>query len=106
GEKGASPRASIPAENALAPGVDVRDQQQRHKDNDLHQHPSALAWLAGADDRREDAGPGIEENDVHVDDQEDHGDDVEADVEAPAGGADGDHTAFEGAGLDLSGAAR
>lgn len=41
-------------------------------------------------------GPWIEEDDFDIEDEEDHCDEVEADVEAFAGGVDGGHARFVG----------
>ena len=59
-----------------------------------------------ADEGGEDRGPGVHEDDVDVDDEEDHRDDVEADIEPPVGVADGDHAALVGRLLAGPGAAR
>src|SRR5690349_11772180 len=75
---------SVPAEDTLTPRVQVRDEQDDHEEDDLEQQQVPLIARAGLDDRREDRRPGVEEDDFNVDDQEDHRDDVEADVETLA----------------------
>jgi len=41
-------------------------------------------------------GPWVEEDDFDVEDEEDHGDEVEADIEAFSCGVDGGHARFVG----------
>ena len=41
-------------------------------------------------------GPWVEEDDFDIEDEEDHGDEVEADIEAFACGVDGGHARFVG----------
>jgi len=41
-------------------------------------------------------GPWVEEDDFDIEDEEDHGDEVETDIEAFAGGVDGGHARFVG----------
>src|SRR5262245_5909185 len=84
---------SIPAENALSPGVDVGEQQENHENNQLYQHDAALGVILDHE-LWENGGKGVEEDDVHIDHQEDHGDNIEAHVEALVGIANRNHAAF------------
>src|SRR5258706_4845076 len=88
---------------ALAPGVDVGQQEDQDEEDDLDQQEAAPRFC---DRVGEDRGPGIEEDDFDVEDQEDHGHDVESHVEALARVADRHHAALVGLFLAFAGASR
>src|SRR4051794_36232787 len=86
---------SIPLEHALAPRVDVRQQQDDYEEDDLKKQQVARDPILGMRHRPpEDRRPGVEEDDLDVEHEEDHRDDVEADVEPLAGVADRHHAAL------------
>src|SRR5258706_15154402 len=88
---------------ALAPGIDVGQQEDQDEEDDLDQQEAAARFR---DRVGEDGGQGIEEDDFAVEDQEVQGHDVEADVEALAGVADRHHAALVGLFLAFTSAPR
>ena len=85
-------RASIPAEDALFPGVDVGDDRREDEEEDAAEEKHRLAALGFQ--LREVHRPGVEKDDFDVEDQKRHGDDIEADVESLAGRAYRIHAGF------------
>ena len=91
---------SIVPEHTLAPRISKRDDARQDEEQHAGQEERGVAG-AGAEAWEGD-GPRIEENDFDVEQQERHGDDVEADIEAAFGGADGVDAGFVRAALDLA----
>src|SRR5439155_10064652 len=78
--------ARSPIEHALAPDVDESHEQNEKESDDLDQaRPSQIA---------ERDGPRVQKGHLDVEEQEDHGDQVELDRLPLAGIADGRHAAF------------
>src|SRR6516164_8414460 len=82
----ASSPIGSPFEHALAPDVDVPGCEEEHKQHHLHEPaPAEIAKRHG---------PGIEEGHLDVEEQEDHGHEVELDGLPFARVPDGRHTAL------------
>src|SRR2546422_4913026 len=92
--------AADPVEIAKAPEVGEADQEHAEEEEHIdHGHfadvEDGLAELCGEfAGGAEGDGPGIEEGDLDVEDEEDQGDDVEAKIKLNPAGADGGLAAF------------
>src|SRR5213079_995820 len=95
---GRRPAASAPLERALAPDVGEAERQHEHEDRHLDEaeHP----------ERAEDHRPGIEEDHLDVEEDEEDRGQVELDRDAPPRGAARRVAALERLGLDRRRAAR
>ncbi len=87
GEAGGDGTAD-PFEIAETPEVDVAD----HDDGEEDEHVDE----GGGAEFLEDGGPGVEEGDFDIEDEEDEGDDVEAEIELDPALAEGEFAAFVG----------
>ena len=87
----------MPVERALLPEIKVTDQE----DGDIEEHLHKAKPLQFT----KNESPGVEEDGLDVEENEDHGDEVELDGEGFAGVAGGLHAAFVGLLLGAAGAA-
>lgn len=90
-------RTSIPAEDTLAPRVDVRDHACSNEEQNARQEQQRLRTLWFK--LREGDGPWVQENNFHVEHQEGHGQHIEANIEPLARSANSVHAAFHGRAL-------
>ena len=90
-------RTLIPAEDALAPRVDVRNHACSNKEQNARQEQQRLRTLWFK--LREGDGPWVQENNFHVEHQEGHSQYIEANIKTLACGANGIHAAFHGRAL-------
>src|SRR5690606_20438661 len=70
---------SIEPEDALAPAVEVGDDGGEEEEHDAGEPEERL--IGAGRQVGEGGGPGVEEDDLDIEDEEDDGDEVEADVE-------------------------
>src|SRR4051812_21969835 len=97
--------AADPVEVAEAPEIGKTDQQDAEEEEHIDDGHSADFEDGGAElcgqvgGAAVGDGPGVEEGDFDIEDQEDEGDDVEAEVELDPAGADGGLAAFVDGGL-------
>jgi hypothetical protein len=84
----------VELEDALAVAVDVCNDGGEHEEEDAEEPDGGGigAWVEGG----EGLGPRVEEDDFDIEDKEDHGDEIEADIEAFTGGVDRGHPGFVG----------
>ena len=83
-----------PVEDAFLPDVEEADGDEAEVDEHLPEAEQARAGDGGQ--TAEDDRPGQHEDGFHIEQDEEHGDHVEADGEAAAGVADGVHAALVG----------
>src|SRR6185369_3933140 len=87
-----------PLEIALGPGINKAEHEDRDKDENLDEREAAITALDPAAERRRDWE---NEGDLHLEDDKDQRDDVEADVEVHPGAAGRGLAAFVGRELAL-----
>ena len=81
---------AFPVEGAFSPSVGIGDAEN----DDEAEGEAEDGGAVGGDVVFVDGGPGIEEDDFDVEEDEEHGDDVEFDAEAGLGVAEGEHAAL------------
>ena len=84
---------AFPVQGAFSPGVGIGDAENDDKAEGEAEDGGAV----GGDVVFVNGGPGVEEYDFDVEEDKEHGDDVEFDAEAGLGVAEGEHAALVGA---------
>lgn len=85
---------SVPAEHAFAPSIDIRD--DRRGDEEHHPAEKQRRFTAAGREMGIRHCPGVEKNNLHIENEKRHCKDIEAHVESLARGADGLHAGFVG----------
>lgn len=83
-------RVLVELEDTFSVAVDVRNDGGEHEEEDAEEPDGGGvgAWVEGGEGLR----PRVEEDDFDIEDEEDHRDEVKADIEAFTGGIDGGHS--------------
>ncbi len=83
---------SVKLEHTLAESIEVRHHSRQQEEHDADQPGECLLglWL----EIREGCSPWIQKDDLNIEDEEDHRDQVKADIESLAGGLNRRHAAL------------